>query len=174
MSIGAGMFIPTLVRWYWWRMNGYGFAIGTAAGMIAAVIQRLMFPEVPEYVSFLFASGISFIAMIIGTLATKPTFEDVLLKFYKTTRPFGFWGPVRRRISLDVLAKVDAENRRDKISIFIAVPWQLVLFLMWITVMMRRWDMFGILIGLLMVLSAGLYLFWFRHLSTEVNIEGIE
>ncbi|MFO7889860.1 MAG: hypothetical protein R6V04_05925, partial [bacterium] len=96
MSIGAGMFIPTLIRWYWWRLNGWGFAIGTAAGMIAAVIQRLVFPGVPEYVSFIFASGVSLIATIIGTYFTKPTDFKVLVKFYRTTRPFGFWGPVKK------------------------------------------------------------------------------
>ena len=174
MSIGAGMIIPTLVRWYWWRMNGYGFAIGTAAGMAAAIIQRLVFPDVPEYVSFSFASGISFIAMLIGTYATKPTNMDVLFDFYKTTRPFGFWGPIRSRIPIGQLAKVDVENRRDKISILMAVPWQIVLFLMWITVMMKRWDLFGILLGLLAILSLGLYFTWFRHLSTEVTLESGE
>ena len=38
MGIGAGMFIPQVIRWYWWRFNGYGFAIGTAVGMTAAVL----------------------------------------------------------------------------------------------------------------------------------------
>jgi Na+/proline symporter len=171
MSIGAGMIIPTLVRWYWWRLNGFGFAIGTAAGMIAAVFQRLIFPDIPEYVAFSFASGTSFIAMLIGTYATKPTNESVLTDFYKTTRPFGFWSHVREKIPSVIMDKVNKENRRDKISIFMAVPWQIVLFLMWITVMMKRWDLFGYLIGILIVLSLGLYFTWFRHLSTEVKIE---
>ena len=30
-SLGAGIFVPMLLRWYWERFNGYGFAIGTAA-----------------------------------------------------------------------------------------------------------------------------------------------
>ncbi len=41
-SLGAGLLIPTLARWYWWRMNGYGFAAGTVAGMLAAVLRRLL------------------------------------------------------------------------------------------------------------------------------------
>ena len=125
----------------------------------------------PEYISFSFASGLSFIGMLIGTFATKPTDEAVLLEFYQRTRPFGFWGPVRRKVSSERLNEVDRENRRDKISIFMAVPWQVVLFLMWITVIMKRWDLFGYLFAILMVLSVGLYFYWFRHLSTEVKIE---
>ncbi|MFQ6079681.1 MAG: sodium:solute symporter, partial [Thermodesulfobacteriota bacterium] len=113
MSIGAGMIIPTLVRWYWWRLNGYGFAIGTVAGMVAAIVQRIVFPDVPEYVAFSFASGISLVTMIAGTYATKPTNEALLSEFYKTTRPFGFWGHIRESIPGHVMQKVDRENRRD-------------------------------------------------------------
>jgi len=171
MSIGAGMFIPTLIRWYWWRLNGWGFAIGTVVGMIAAIIQRLVFPGVPEYVSFIFASGTSFAATIIGTYFTNPTDFEVLVEFYRTTRPFGFWGPVKKHLKNSVIEQVDIENKRDKISIFLAVPWQIVLFLMWISVMMNRWDQVKLLLAILIVLSVGLYFLWFRHLSTEVKMD---
>ena len=52
-----------------------------------------------------------------------------------------------------------------------AVPWQLVLFLMWMTLVMRQWDKFVALLLVLVVLSIGLYFFWYRHLGTEVKIE---
>jgi solute:Na+ symporter, SSS family len=173
MSIGAGMIVPTLVRWYWWRLNGWGFAIGTAAGMIAAVIQRLVFPDVPEYVSFSFASGISFFAMIFATYISKPTDEKTLAEFYKTTRPFGFWKNVREKIPTHVMEKVNKENRRDIISIFMAVPWQVILFLTMMMIVMGRWDYFTYLLFALTVLSVGLYFSWFRHLSTEVKIDSV-
>jgi SSS family solute:Na+ symporter len=171
MSIGAGMIIPTLLRWYWWRMNGYGYALGIAGGMISAVIQRLAFPLVPEYVSFGFASGISLIGTIAGTYLSRPTENGVLDNFYKTTRPFGFWNPVRKQLSPEVMAKINAENRRDIISTFFAVPWQVVLFLTMMMVIMKSWHTLFILLGILAVLSAGLYFNWFRHLSTEVKVE---
>ncbi|MFQ6032957.1 MAG: sodium:solute symporter, partial [Candidatus Zixiibacteriota bacterium] len=171
MSIGAGMIIPTLVRWYWWRLNGYGFAIGTVAGMAAAIVQRIVFPDAPEYVAFSFASGISLVTMIAGTYATKPTNEAVLSEFYKTTRPFGFWGHIRESIPGHVMQKVDRENRRDIVSTFMAVPWQVILFLTFMMVIMRRWDTFGYLLLILAALSIGLYFKWFRHLSAEVKIE---
>ena len=171
MSIGAGMIIPTLLRWYWWRMNGYGYALGIAAGMIAAVVQRLVFPHVPEYVSFSFASGISLIGTITGTYLTPPTEKQVLDEFYKTTRPFGFWNPIRKQLSPAVMAKVNTENRRDIISTFFAVPWQVVLFLTMMMIVMKNWNTLFVLLGILAVLSIGLYLNWFRYLSTEVKVE---
>ena len=171
MSISAGMIIPTLARWYWWRLNGYGFAIGTIGGMIAAIVQRILFPNVPEYVAFSFAAGISLISMIIGTVVTNPTNESVLYEFYKKTRPFGFWNPVRKKIPSHILKDVNRENRRDLIATFFAVPWQVVLFLTFMMTIMRRWDIFGYLLIALIFLSTGLYFIWFRHLSTEVKID---
>ena len=170
-SLGAGLLIPTLARWYWWRMNGMGFATGTIAGMVAAVIQRILWPEIPEYYAFTIATVSSLVGMIIGTYAAKPTDEKVLLEFYKRTRPFGFWGPIRKKMQIGVMEKINKENRRDILSTFFAVPWQLVLFLTGMAIIFKRWDQFIWLLGILIVLSIGLYFNWYRHLSTEVEVE---
>jgi solute:Na+ symporter, SSS family len=170
-SLGAGLLIPTLARWYWWRMNGYGFAAGTVAGMAAAVLQRLLLPEIPEYYSFTIATVSSLIGMIIGTFVSKPTDEKVLLNFYKQTRPFGFWGPVRDKINQEKLSEINKENRRDILSTFMAVPWQVILFLTGMSIILKRWDQFGWLLLILIILSTGLYFNWFRHLSKEVKVD---
>ncbi|MBN1482163.1 sodium:solute symporter [candidate division KSB1 bacterium] len=171
MSIGAGLMIPMLVRWYWWRLNGYGFAIGTAAGMIAAVIQKATFPWAPEYFQFLFVSLVSFLAMVIGTYATPATDKSVLIDFYKRTRPFGFWSTIKTVIPEHVRQQLNSENRRDRISTVLAVPFQLVLFLTTMTIVFKRWDNLLYLGTVLVLLAIGLYYFWFRHLSTEVKVD---
>ncbi len=170
-SLGAGLLIPTLARWYWWRMNGYGFAAGTVAGMTAAVLQRIFLPEIPEYYAFTIATVSSLIGMIIGTYVSKPTDEQTLFEFYKRTRPFGFWKPVRKKIAAETMDKINKENRRDILSTFFAVPWQVVLFLTGMSVILKRWDQFLWLGLILIILSVGLYFNWFRHLSKEVEVE---
>ncbi len=170
MGIGAGMFIPQVIRWYWWRFNGYGFAIGTAVGMVAAVLTKGFGGPIAEYNSFLIASGSSLVGCILGTYLTPPTESAVLSNFYKVTRPFGFWGSVRTEIPTDVLHQINEENRRDIIAIFFAVPWQVVLFLTGMMIVMKQWSNVFNLFGLLVVLSAGLYWFWYRHLSKEVRL----
>lgn len=170
-SLGAGLLIPTLARWYWWRMNGYGFAAGTVAGMAAAVLQRIFLPEIPEYYAFTIATVSSLIGMIIGTYVSKPTDDQTLFEFYKRTRPFGFWKPVRKKIAAETMDKINKENRRDILSTFFAVPWQVVLFLTGMAVILKRWDQFLWLALILIILSAGLYFNWFRHLSKEVEVE---
>ena len=170
MGIGAGMFIPQVIRWYWWRFNGYGFAIGTAVGVVAAVLTKAFGGPIAEYNSFLIASGSSLVGCFIGTYLTPPTESAVLSHFYKVTRPFGFWGSVRTEIPTDVLNQINEENRRDIIAIFFAVPWQVVLFLTGMMIVMKQWSNVFNLFGLLIVLSAGLYWFWYRHLSKEVRL----
>ncbi|MBN2708469.1 MAG: sodium:solute symporter [Calditrichaceae bacterium] len=170
-SLGAGLLIPTLARWYWWRMNGYGFSAGTVVGMLAAVLQRAFLPDIPEYYAFTIATVSSLIGMIIGTYLSEPTNEAVLMVFYKRTRPFGFWGPIKAKISQETMGRINQENRRDILSTFFAVPWQVVLFLTGMTVIFKRWDEFSWLLVLLIALSTGLYFSWFRHLSSEVKVE---
>ena len=171
MGIGAGMFIPQVIRWYWWRFNGYGFAIGTAVGMTAAVLTKAFAGPIPEYTSFLIASGSSLAGCILGTLLTPATENNVLENFYRVTRPFGFWSHIRNSLPKAVQSKVNQENRRDIIATFFAVPWQVVLFLTGMMIVMKQWTNVLNLGFLLILLSAGLYWFWFRHLSKEVKID---
>ena len=171
MGIGAGMFIPQVIRWYWWRFNGYGFAIGTAVGMTAAVLTKAFAGPIPEYTSFLIASGSSLAGCILGTLLTPATENNVLENFYRVTRPFGFWSHIRGSLPEAVQSKVNQENRRDIIATFFAVPWQVVLFLTGMMIVMKQWTNVLNLGFLLILLSAGLYWFWFRHLSKEVKID---
>ena len=170
MGIGAGMFIPQVIRWYWWRFNGYGFAIGTSVGMIAAVLTKAFGGPIPEYYSFMIASGSSLIGCILGTYFTKPTDDKVLLDFYSVTRPFGFWNPVRNQLPARILEQINEENKRDIIATFFAVPWQVVLFLTGLMIVLKQWSNVVSLSILLVFLSFGLYWFWFRHLSKEVKI----
>ena len=171
MGIGAGMFIPQVIRWYWWRFNGYGFAIGTAVGMTAAVLTKAFAGPIPEYTSFLIASGSSLAGCILGTLLTPATENNVLENFYRVTRPFGFWSHIRGSLPKAVQSKINQENRRDIIATFFAVPWQVVLFLTGMMIVMKQWTNVLNLGFLLILLSAGLYWFWFRHLSKEVKID---
>ncbi|MEE9122974.1 MAG: sodium:solute symporter [candidate division NC10 bacterium] len=169
MGIGIGMLIPMVVRGYWWRMNGAGFGMGAGVGMLSAFVQRWLFPGWPEYVSFCFVALMATFGLILGTYVTRPPDESVLTEFYRRTRPFGMWGPIRKKFSPTDLERIDRENRRDAISVLMAVPWQLALFLMWMMLVMRQWEAFGILLLVFAVLSTGLYFFWYRFLGKEVQ-----
>jgi len=99
MALGAGVVMPNVLRWYWWRLNGWGYAAGTMAGILFSVIALFM-PELPVYVVFPPIVIASLLASVITALATSPVEEPVLDSFYEAVRPFGFWRPVRNRSRL--------------------------------------------------------------------------
>ncbi|MDJ0556812.1 MAG: sodium:solute symporter [Microcoleaceae cyanobacterium MO_207.B10] len=177
LGLGTGLFIPLVLRWYWWRFNGYGFAIGTGAGLLAAILTKavilpvLNMPQLQEYILFLVPSICSFLGCIFGTLLTPATNLEVIDNFYRVTRPFGFWGVVSQNLPTNIQAKIERENRRDILATLIAIPWQLVLFLMGMMLMMKQWNNFGVLFLLFILLSIGLYFTWFKYLDKEVKVD---
>lgn len=168
MGIGAGLFIPQVLRWYWERFNGYGYAIGTSAGVLSAVIIRVSAVQVPEYYFFIVCSMASLLGCIVGTYATQPTQAAVVAKFYKTTRPFGIWKNTRKRIASEKRKQIDRENRRDIFSTGIAIVWQLALFLSGMMLVLGLWNKLFILLSIVLACLIILYYSWYRHLSSEV------
>ena len=172
MAFGTGLFVPLLLRWYWWRYNGYGFAAGTLFGMISAILIRVLKIDLPEYMSFVAPSAISLVGCVLGTLLTPPTPRETLVHFVKVTRPFGFWGNIAAQLPQHEREAIRAETRRDLVAIVFAVPWQLVLFMLGMVFVLRQWSVFAGLLLAFAALSAGVYWFWFRHLAaTEKSQE---
>ena len=168
MSIGSGLLIPMLLRWYWSRMNGWGFSIGTMAGMISAIAFKAIAPVgVTEYTMFMVSSGASLLGTIVGTLLTEPTDEETLQNFYIKTRPFGTWGKFKNNLDKKQQMAIEAENKRDIFSTFIAVPWQVTLFLFMMSLMFKTWTTALILGGICGILTIILYFSWYKHLSTN-------
>jgi hypothetical protein len=167
MSFSAGMLMPLLLRWYWWRFNGYGYAIGTGVGILGAIIQKVIAPSLPEWIAFIVVGMAAVIGMLAGTVFFPPTEESVLKKFYTKTRPRGFWHAVSQKIDDRITQAVKRENRRDLLALCFAIPWQLTLFLVPVHIMIRDWSRVGVFLSVLVVSSLGLYFFWYRHLRSE-------
>ncbi|WP_420456017.1 sodium:solute symporter family transporter [Rubrivirga sp.] len=166
LGLGVGLIVPQFLRWYWWRFNGYGYAGGTAVGMLLTIGQRLLVPDLPELQTFFLAFGGTLVACVGITLATRPTAPDVLREFVSRTRPFGLWHRVRAELSPRLRADIRTETRRDIVAILIAVPWQLALFMTAMVFVTKRWDQFFGLLAVLAALSVALYLVWYRNLRT--------
>ena len=99
MALGAGVIVPNVLRWYWWRLNGWGYAAGTLAGVALSVLQ-LIYPALAVWVAFPIIVGASLVASIIVSWLTVPVSSAVLTEFFQTVRPFGLWRPVRNEAGL--------------------------------------------------------------------------
>ncbi|MGF1572098.1 MAG: sodium:solute symporter [Sumerlaeia bacterium] len=176
-ALVGGLTIPLFLRWYWWRFNGEGFAVGTIIGNIAAILLLIFnkfelnpipgFDMSKEINGFIFVSCISLVGCIGVAYWFNPTPDRVLDNYYRTTRPFGFWAASRSRLSPEERRSINRENVLEIVSMCLALPWQLVLFLFPMMLVLRAWND-AILLGVtLAILSVALYFTWYRNLSTE-------
>ena len=167
MGIGAGVLVPSILRLYWWRFNGGGYAVGTIFGLTCAILQRIYAPQMSEVWIFILVMSVGFIGCILGTYCTKPTDQAVLEYFYKKTRPFGFWAPVKHVLAEDVRHRMKREHRNDLISVPFVLTWQVSIFLAPMLLILHRFDSFMVVSGIALACLACIYYFWLRNLPKD-------
>jgi hypothetical protein len=165
VGVGGGIALPSLLRWYWWRFNGVGFACGIFAGIIAAIAQRYYTPGLPPWERLPVVLGVSLVGSLAGTYLTKPTNTATLRHFYRTTRPFGFWKPFKKELGDELRSEYSREHRNDIISLLFAIPWQFLLYWTPVQFMLHSFRRFYISLALLIICSIGLYFFWYKNLT---------
>src|SRR6185369_7367157 len=98
-TLAAGILPANVLRWYWWRLNGWGYAAGVFAGMAMSLAQAIYETtagvSTPLYVSFPLIALASTIVTVAVALLTRATPMETLAEFYRRVRPAGAWGPVK-------------------------------------------------------------------------------
>lgn len=124
----GGTLIPNLLRWHWWRLNGWGYSWGVFGGLLAALASGLLSyfkvldpaPAEHEYAPVIWL--VTLIGCVAGSLLTKPENDAVLQTFYRRVRPWGFWGPVRANTTdLSALHAPDQSFWRVALNIILGV-----------------------------------------------------
>ena len=101
---------------------------------------------------------------VAGTYMFPPTDRPTLEHFYRTTRPFGLWGPLKHVLSPDVLKATKREHFYDILALPFALGWQITLFLLPMQAIIAQWYDFKITLIIFGVSLLGVYLFWYRQL----------
>jgi Na+/proline symporter len=133
--------IPNVIKWHWWRFNGYGFFAGMVAGTLSALV--LLFIGKPEYMAHLHLEPIRLhpvyvtfpIIMLLATIAsvgvcllTRPEEDAVLKKFYRTVRPWGFWQPIYEKcLAEDLTIQPNRDFWRDWFNVIVGIVWELAM-----------------------------------------------
>ena len=184
MALGGGLVVPSILRFYWWRFNGGGFAVGTFVGLTGAVLFRVaqiystgIDPRISGILDnpvfqFFITVFIGLTGTIIGTYLTRPTEQKVLEHFYRTTRPFGLWGPLLNSLSPAVRAEMKKEHKRDVLALPFALGWQITLFLMPLQLLIKNYYALAVTLCIFLVSLGGLYGIWLRKWGQEVVFEG--
>src|SRR6478672_6728860 len=82
-TLAAGILPPNVLRWYWWRLNGQGYAAGVFGGMalsLGQVFIDTMYLEnpLPLYIGFPVIAVASTIITIVVSMLTQPTDIETL------------------------------------------------------------------------------------------------
>lgn len=134
MLLFPAFLVPFALRWYWARFNGTGFAMGIAAGFLAAVACFLRPPAGwNEAQQFLAIAAVSLGAAVAASLLTAPVPADVLRKFHAQVAPFGWWPRAWRESHR-------AEHRRDLVRLAMALVWQILTFLIPMGLVLGLWS----------------------------------
>lgn len=127
-----------VLKWYWWRFNGNGFFWGMVGGLIPALTFRFIFEGVLDTYTFPLMLLISVIACLIGTYSAPPVEEEVLKKFYKSVKPWGFWKPIHDKVvAEDPNFIKNSGFKSDMFNVIIGIVWQtaLVVFPIYLVLM---------------------------------------
>lgn len=136
LALMPSLLFPNILRWYWWRTNGWGYTAGVACGLLLATLQYFKQPiflalgraELYEtwttnhfFDLFTFPMiGISTTAACIAvSLMTRPTDRSQLSLFFNRVRPKGFWKPIYQSSALSQ-AEYYGPNQSER-------PWRIVL-----------------------------------------------
>jgi hypothetical protein len=86
---------------------------------------------------------------------------------YGLTQPFGFWSPVKARFKPTFVSEVRKDTYWDILTLCAALPWQYLLYLIWMAIIMQTWITFGVSTGIVAILTIVLYFTWLRRLNWQ-------
>jgi solute:Na+ symporter, SSS family len=188
-ALWGGYAAANILKWYWWRLNGFGYFSGMMTGIGGAILM-LFFPVVRDgmalpltylvshtysgppatlnldLMAFPMLLALSLLGTVVGTYLTRPEREDVLVNFYVRTRPWGCWGPIRdAALRMDPDFQPNRDFWRDAMNVVIGIIWQTSLVALPIYIVIQNWTNAAIALTIVVVTSAVLKRTWYDRLS---------
>ena len=94
IALGAGLGLPSMLRWLWWRVNAWTEIVGMSVATAAALILYPLFPDARDEYLLLVIIAVSMSAAFAVTFLTPPVPQHHLAEFVRRVRPPGWWGTV--------------------------------------------------------------------------------
>jgi Na+/proline symporter len=173
-ALWGGYMASNVLKWYWWRFNGFGYFWGMVAGIAGSLVLPFALPNVLPLYAFPLLLAISFVGCLLGTLFTKPEDDEVLKDFYRRVRPWGFWGPILAKVrQQDPSFQRNKNFKRDLFNILIGIVWQTALVALPIYIVLWKLRFALITFAIIAVTSAILKFSWYDHLR-EMELENTD
>jgi solute:Na+ symporter, SSS family len=167
-ALWGGYAASNVLKWYWWRFNGYGYFWGMVTGIGAAIVVPQVLPSLSALNGFPIILAISLIGCLTATLSTPPESDAVLKDFYKRVRPWGFWGPIKDKVLLeDPTFKPNPDFYRDMINVVVGVAWQTSLVAFPVYIVIRQMNKAWIALTVIAITSVILKFNWYDRLESR-------
>ncbi len=169
-GLWGGYTAANVLKWHWYRLNGFGYFWGMLAGIASALVVPTFFPNsgLGSLAGFPIILGISTLGCVAGSLMTSPEEEGILKSFYRQVRPWGFWGPVHAAVVRDDPSfRRNTSFGRDMLNCAVGLIWQVPLWAIPIYVVFRSWEALWISILVLLLTSAFLKFNWLDKLEDD-------
>jgi Na+/proline symporter len=164
-GLWGGYTTSNVLKWYWWRFNGYGYFWGMVAGIGSSLILPLLLPDVHPINVFPLIIAVSLAGCLIATYTTKPEEDSVLKEFYRRVRPWGFWGPVLEKVRMeDPDFERNKDFFRDMFNIVVGTVWQCCFILLAMYLVTRSFRNALITFAVLVVTCLMLKKNWYDRL----------
>lgn len=138
-ALFGGYAASNVLKWYWWRLNGYGYFWGMLAGILTSLFIPVLFPHLKPLFAFPFILFFSFMGCFAGSFCTKQQDMEELKSFYKQVRPWGFWNPVYKEVIKDDPDFQKNRNfKRDMFNVLTGIIWQTSLIIMPFYIVIRK------------------------------------
>ena len=167
-GLWGGFPAPNVLKWHWWRFNGYGYFWGMLSGIVTAMVLAQIVPSSDYLYYFPVTMGLGAVGSVLGSLLTAPDEMDDLKAFYTSVRPWGFWGPVAEAVHVDDPDfKTGASAVRDLSNVAVGIIWQTSLVVAPVYLIIREWYAMGIAVALAVATSYWLKKRWFDELAND-------
>jgi len=175
-TLAAGILPANVLRWYWWRLNGQGYAAGVFGGMALSLGQVFvdtvyLDKPLPLYIGFPVIAILSATITIVVSLLTEPTPIEALKVFYRKVQPAGAWRPAKEAVLADDPEfKKQSPFSRDALNTGIAMIGIAALYVSMLYLVLHRLNIGFTLLGITSASVVILYFTWYKNLpppSTE-------
>ncbi len=167
-GLWGGFAVPNILKWHWWRFNGYGYFWGMIIGVVSAMLVPILFPGMDPLQAFPYIMAASGIACVIASLMTGADDIEVLKLFYRQVRPWGFWKPVYKLVKEeDPSFILDSSAARDLMNVGIGIVWQMTWVLAPIYLIIKEYQHMWITVFVLIVTSFLLKKTWYNRLTID-------
>ncbi len=167
-ALFGGYAAANVLKWIWWRFNGYGYFFGMLGGLIASTFVPGLFPETSAIYLFPVILGVSLLGCFLGTFLTPSDNEEVLKTFYRDTRPWGFWKPIINKIKAeDPSFQANNNFSRDMLNVLIGIIWQMTLVVMPIYLIIKSNTNLAISFVIFLVTTWLLKKLWYDKLDGQ-------